>query len=329
MTQRFQTIGRADGPYAAPSVRIGPEGERPCDRPDSSALSPASHAQEAAERRIWTPPPPMTSTEFAAIGGFIQSEFGIKMPPGKKIMLQSRLLKRLRAMNISSYRQYQEYLFSPEGMAREMTYMIDAVTTNKTDFFREKPHFDLLYEKLLPAWFQENGGRQPFAAWSAGCATGEEPYSLAMILSEFARMEPGFDFRITGSDLSREVLDKARRAVYPENKIETIPADLRKRYLLRSRDRGKQLTRIVPELREKVYFCSLNLTKPFPCPGKNDVIFCRNVIIYFERPVQETLFNRCCECLNSGGYLFIGHSETLGGMNLPLKQVFPTVYQRL
>ncbi|MFZ5563238.1 MAG: CheR family methyltransferase [Thermodesulfobacteriota bacterium] len=284
---------------------------------------------DPAERRVWTPPPPMTAEEFAAIGGFIQSEFGIKMPPGKKVMLQSRLLKRLRAMNMDSYRQYREYLFSPEGMAQEMPRMIDAVTTNKTDFFRERSHFDLLFEKLLPAWFQADGGKQIFAAWSAGCATGEEPYSLAMILSEFARTQPGFDFRVTGSDLSRDVLDKARRAVYSDTKTEAIPADLRKRYLLRSKDRDKHLTRIVPELREKVFFCSLNLTKPFPCPGKNDVIFCRNVIIYFERPVQEALFKRCCECLKPGGYLFIGHSETLGGMDLPLKQVFPTVYQRL
>ncbi|MDY6831693.1 MAG: CheR family methyltransferase [Thermodesulfobacteriota bacterium] len=321
-----ETVSIRDGyrmaPAAGPPLRsIGGEGQ------GGTAASPGS--RESGERRIWEPPPPMTADDFAAIGGFIQAEFGIKMPPAKKTMLQSRLLKRLRAMNMSSYRQYREYLFSPEGMAHELPLMIDAVTTNKTDFFRERAHFDLLYETLLPAWFARNGGRRKFAAWSAGCATGEEPYSMAMILSEFARIQPGFDFEVTGTDLSREVVEKARQAIYPEAKTEAVPADLKRRYFMRSRDRDKKLMRVVPELRRKVAFGCLNLMKPFSCPGKNDVVFCRNVVIYFERPLQEALFNRCCECILPGGYLFIGHSETLGGMDLPLKQVFPTVYQRL
>jgi chemotaxis protein methyltransferase CheR len=283
---------------------------------------------EKTQEQIWTPPPPMTSGEFKTIGGFIQSEFGIKMPPAKKIMLQSRLTKRLRAIKMSSYRQYQEYLFSPEGMEQELPYMIDAVTTNKTDFFREQAHFDLLYKTLLPGWFQETGGRHVFSAWSAGCATGEEPYSLAMILSEFARIQPEFTFEVTGTDLSREVIEKARQAIYPKKRTETIPADFQKKYLMRSRDRKKQLTRIVPELRSRVTFRFLNLTKPLPRAIEYDVIFCRNVIIYFERSVQEQLFSKCCNCLKPNGYLFIGHSETLNGMRLPLRQIRPTVYQK-
>jgi chemotaxis protein methyltransferase CheR len=287
-------------------------------------------ATEKTLKQIWTPPAsPMTTAEFNAIGGFIQSEFGIKMPPAKKIMLQARLTKRLRAMNMSSYRQYREYLFSPEGMEREIPYMIDVVTTNKTDFFRERPHFDLLYETFLPAWFQENGGRSVFTVWSAGCASGEEPYSLAMVLNEFAEKQPNFRFKVTGTDISGEMIEKSRTAIYHQKRTETIPPALQKKYLMRSKDKGKQLTRIVPELRSKVGFHSLNLMKPFPCSQENDVIFCRNVIIYFERPVQEQLFNRCCNCLKTGGYLFIGHSETLSGMDLPLRQVRPTVYQKI
>lgn len=287
-------------------------------------------ALEKTEKPVWTPPASsMTTSEFNAIGGFIQAEFGIKMPPAKKIMLQSRLTKRLKAMNMSSYRQYQEYLFSPEGMEQEIPYMIDVVTTNKTDFFREQAHFDLLYKTLLPEWFQKTGGGQVFTAWSAGCATGEEPYSLAMILSEFARTLPAFTFEVTGTDVSREVIEKARQAIYPEKRTDTIPADLQKRYLMRSKDRKKQLARIVPELRNKVTFRCLNLMKAFPCPKENDVIFCRNVIIYFERSVQEQLFYKCCNCLKPSGYLFIGHSETLNGMRLPLRQIRPTVYQKV
>ncbi len=288
-----------------------------------------SKEPEAQGKRIWTPPPAMTNGEFNAIGGFIQSEFGIKMPPAKKIMLQSRLTKRLRAMNMNSYRQYQEYLFSPEGMERELPYMIDAVTTNKTDFFRERVHFDLLYETLLPDWFRKNGANEIFSAWSAGCASGEEPYSLAMTLNEFVGIQPSFRFEVTATDISREVVEKARQAIYPKSKTDPIPMQFKTKYLMRSKDRKKELTRIVPELRCKVAFGCLNLMKAFPTNKKYDVIFCRNVIIYFERPVQEKLFAKCCDCLKSDGYLFIGHSETLSGMTLPLKQVRPTIYQKV
>ncbi len=283
----------------------------------------------ASDYSPWTPPPPMTTREFNAIGGFIQSKFGIKMPPAKKVMLQSRLMKRLRAMRMSSYRQYQEYLFSPEGLKQEVPHMLDVVTTNKTDFFREQTHFDLLYQELLPAWLQQAGGRRHFTVWSAGCSTGEEPYSLAMILTEFAMNHDAFSFDILGTDISEEVLRKARQAIYPAKKAEAIPAMLRKKYLMKSKDRKKQLTRIVPEIRKKVTFRRLNLMEPFSCPGERDAIFCRNVIIYFERPTQEVLFQKCCNCLKPGGYLFIGHSETLSGMRLPLIQVRPTVYQRV
>ncbi len=285
---------------------------------------------EAAGKQIWTPPSsPMTTAEFNAIGGFIQSEFGIKMPPTKRTMLQARLIKRLRAMNMSSYQQYKEYLFSPEGIERETPYMIDVVTTNKTDFFRESAHFDLLCEKLLLYWFEKTGGKAVFTAWSAGCASGEEPYSIAMVLNEFTRLQPSFKFEVIGTDVSGGVIEKARAAIYPTKKTEVIPDQLKKRYLMKSKDRKKQLTRVVPELRSKVSFYRLNLMETFTCPREYDIIFCRNVIIYFDRSIQEQLFNKCCYCLKPGGYLFIGHSETLGGMDLPLKLVQPTVYQKI
>lgn len=278
----------------------------------------------------WALPQPMTAEDFDAIGGFIQSQFGIKMPPTKKVMLQSRLTKRLRAMNMSSYGQYREYLFSPEGMDQEVPFMIDVVTTNKTDFFREASHFDLLKDVFLPTWLRQTGGRDVFSIWSAGCATGEEPYSLAMVLNEFAEAEPAFKYTVLGTDISGEALQKAIDAVYRESRTTGIPFELRKKYLLRSRDRDKALVRIVPELRKKVSFERLNLMGDLSESGeKKDIIFCRNVIIYFERPVQEALFGKCCQRLKPGGYLFIGHSETLSGMKLPLVQVRPTIYQKI
>lgn len=272
----------------------------------------------------------MTSGEFKAIGEFIQSEFGIKMPRAKKIMLQSRLTKRLRAMNMASYREYQEYLFSPEGLDREVPHMIDVVTTNKTDFFREPSHFELLRDDILPNWLKENHDKKHFTAWSAGCATGEEPYSLAMVLGQFARQHTSFRFEVLGTDISGTVLEKGRKAIYPEDKTGAIPSDLKKSFLLRSKNRQEKLVRVTPELRKKVNFQRLNLLEEFPFQSKKkDVIFCRNVIIYFEKPVQEELFRKCCHCLKKGGYLFIGHSETLSGMRLPLRQKCPTVYERI
>lgn len=278
----------------------------------------------------WKLPPPMTGDEFNAIGGFIQSRFGIKMPPVKMVMLQSRLTKRLRAMNMSSYGEYREYLFSPEGLDREVPFMIDVVTTNKTDFFREPSHFEMLRNELLPRWLRRNGGGEAFRIWSAGCASGEEPYTMAMILNEFAAAEPSFRFSVLGTDISGEALDKAVRAVYPDTKTTDIPPDLKKKYLLRGREGRRGLVRIVPELRARVTFERLNLMCDASfADRKMDVIFCRNVIIYFERPVQERLFRNCCRCLETGGHLFIGHSETLSGMRLPLVQVRPTIYQKI
>ncbi len=277
----------------------------------------------------WVNPRPMTQQEFKKFGEFIQSEFGIKMPPGKKTMLESRLNKRLRTLNMGSYQEYKDYLFSLKGLEVEMPHLVDAVTTNKTEFFREGEHFELLYNQLLPGWLAEKGDQARLMAWSAGCSNGKEPYTLAIVLNEFAEQNPGLDYQILGTDISRQVLQEAARAVYPEDAVQSIPYQLRKKYLLRSKDRQKKLVRIKPELRSKVSFRELNLMQEISFREHMDIIFCRNVIIYFERPVQETLFGKLCSCLEQGGYLFIGHSETLSGMDLPLKQVRPTVYQRI
>lgn len=206
--------------------------------------------------------------------------------------------------------------------------MIDLVTTNKTDFFREPEHYTYLAGQVLPAWFEQNGSRRPFAIWSAGCSTGEEPYTMAMVLSEQASVHPGFDYSILATDISTRVLAKAHRAIYDNDRIGPIPAAFKRKYLLRSKDRTQGLVRIVPELRERIRFKRLNfMDEDFGMRGDLDVIFCRNVVIYFDRQTQEKLVNKFCRQLRRGGYLFMGHSETLNGLDVPLVQVCPTVYR--
>jgi Methylase of chemotaxis methyl-accepting proteins len=266
---------------------------------------------------------------FDRFSEFIKSELGIKMPPSKKTLLEARLQKRLRELGMGSHEEYCEYLFSPRGMDEELVKLVDVVTTNTTDFFREPKHFDILSNRVLPSVCERCGTGREVKVWSAGCSSGEEPYTLAMVLSEFARTNQGFRFNILATDISTHVLRLAVRAIYPEGKIGPIPQEYRKRYLLRSKDRTRQLVRIGPEARSHVRFRRLNFMEDFSFDGQLDIIFCRNVVIYFDRQTQETLFSRFCRKLAVGGYLFIGHSESLAGMDLPLEPIAPTVYKRI
>jgi len=274
----------------------------------------------------------MTNEEFHRFSSFIESELGIKMPPGKKLMLEARLQKRLRVLRLSSFGDYYKYVFEGKSGDSELIFLIDAVTTNKTDFFREAGHFDYLRGNVLPALAQEEGVglRRPIAVWSAGCSTGEEPYTLAMVLSEFAAGVSGYRFTVLATDISTRVLEAAHAGVYEEEKVEPVPMALRRKYLLRSKDREQKLVRIAPALRSLIQFRRLNLMDPdFGMREQIDVIFCRNVVIYFDRATQERLVGRLASCLRPGGYLFMGHSETLAGMQVPVSSVAPTVYRKV
>jgi chemotaxis protein methyltransferase CheR len=272
----------------------------------------------------------LLTEDFMRLGSFIHSNFGIKMPENKKVMVESRLRKRLRTLNMTSYRDYCEYLFSNQGMEKELVNLIDVITTNKTDFFREPDHFHFLHNSVLPEMV--NGRYKRLSIWSTACSTGEEPYSLAMAMGEFARSYPDrrFDYSIFATDISAEVINKAKTAVYHEKRIESMPVELKKNYLLRSKDQSKKRVRIIPELRSKVTFRLLNLMDDdFKLDGKMDIIFCRNVIIYFDRKTQEMLLKRICRCLKPTGFLFMGHSEVLTGLDLPVESVAPTVYRKI
>lgn len=274
----------------------------------------------------------LSEAEFLKLSGLIYSSCGIKMPPHKKSMLESRLRRRLRSLSLTSFGDYCDFLFASGGIEQELTSLIDVVTTNKTDFYREAAHFDFLIDRALPELIDRFGvgfGR-PLRLWSAGCSTGEEPYSLAMVLSEFGRLNPGFSFSILATDISTDVLGKAARGIYAAEKVAPVPEECKRRYLLRNREGEKKLVRIVPELRALVSFRHLNfMDDDYGIREHFDLIFCRNVIIYFDRPTQQTFLRRLCQHLDDERYLFMGHSETLHGMQLPLGQKAPAVYRKL
>jgi chemotaxis protein methyltransferase CheR len=276
--------------------------------------------------------PPMTASTFSRLASFIHAELGIKMPDVKRSMLQGRLQKRMRHLGLGSYEEYVQYVFTPEGVRQELPQLINSVTTNKTDFFREPKHYDVLVRQVLPRVVDLNsaGLKRKLKVWSAACSTGEEPYTLAMVLREFEETCPGFHFSILATDISTKVLEKAIAGIYGEEKIEPVPQPLRKKYLLRGKDGKRGLVRIVPELRSLVRFQRLNLMeKDYGLREAMDVIFCRNVIIYFDRPTQEKVLGRLVAHLRPGGYLFMGHSETLNGFNMPLAPIALTVYRKI
>jgi chemotaxis protein methyltransferase CheR len=262
---------------------------------------------------------------------FITRELGIKMSPAKLPLLQSRLQKRLRELQLGSLEAYQEYLFNSDGAEKEVVHFIDAVTTNKTDFFRESQHFDMLVQAVLPRLDRDPTGSRPwpFKLWCAGCSSGEEPYTLSMVLAEYAARRRGFDFTLLATDISTRVLEHAVRGIYDAERIEPVPMPLRQKYLLRSKDPARAAVKIAPELRQRIVFQRLNfMDAEYPVKDSFEVIFFRNVMIYFDKPTQEAVITRLCRHLLPGGFLFVGHSESLAGQNIPVRCVGAALYRK-
>ncbi|WPP53533.1 CheR family methyltransferase [Catalinimonas niigatensis] len=267
----------------------------------------------------------LTNKEFELLSRFIYEQFGIKMPLAKKTLLECRLQKRLRALQIENFKQYIEFLFSKTGSVQELLLMANVVTTNKTDFFREAAHFNFLRALDWNTYFGGDTSGKVLRVWSAACSSGEEPYTLAMTLQELN----AFDYQILGTDLSKEVLEKAFTAIYTDERVLPVPLMYKQKYFLKHKDPKKRVLRIAPELRKKVSFRQLNLMdNSYDLPAKQDIIFCRNVLIYFDRLTQEKVIRKLCAQLKEGGYLFIGHSESLSDLRLPLIQKKSTVYQK-
>ncbi len=274
---------------------------------------------------------PVVDRDFVRLSEFIQSRCGIKMPPGKRVMLEARLQKRLRILGLASIREYCDYLFSETGERDELAHFIDAVTTNKTDFFREPGHFNVLVRDILPEFLHRNEGSRArcFSVWSAACSSGEEPYTLAMVMADFAERRPGFRFSLLATDISTRMLEKAQLAIYDRDQAGPVPPALGRKYLMRSKDSKKRQVRIVPELRAQVAFQRLNLMdQRYGMVNPMDVVFCRNVLIYFDRMTQYEILARITGTLRHGGYLFLGHSENVYGLDLPLERVASTIYRK-
>lgn len=272
----------------------------------------------------------MSRESFDRFSKFITRELGIKMPPEKRIMLQSRLYKRMTQLHLSNLEEYERHLFDLPETSDEWTEFINLVTTNKTDFFREPKHFEFLTQTALPSLESGKPGGRPFKLWCAGCSSGEEPYTLTMVLSEYKAAHPGFDFSLLATDISMRVLNHARAGIYEESRVDPVSIALRRKYLLRSKDRRRGVIRISPELRQKIRFGRLNfMNEDYGVKEQFDAIFFRNVMIYFSKSTQQCVLEKLCRNLNVGGYLFAGHSESLVGFDLPIRQVSNSVFQKV
>jgi chemotaxis protein methyltransferase CheR len=266
----------------------------------------------------------ISTEEFQRFRTLIYDESGISLGDQKQSLLVSRLSKRLRELGLTTFSEYYDQLMS-DSSREEFTRMLDLISTNKTDFFREPKHFDFLRERILPELAQEKTVR----IWSSACSTGEEPYTIAMTLQEGVSDPAQWDFKILASDLSMRVLAKAAAGLYDADHVHDVPPELLKRHFLRGRGDSKGLLKIKPHLAAMVQFRRLNLMdERFPIKSPLDVIFCRNVMIYFDRPTQEQLVNKFYRYLKPGGHLFIGHSESLQWVTHPFKNIEPTIYRK-
>lgn len=267
--------------------------------------------------------------DFQRIATLIRDAIGLQLSPDKQVTVEGRLRKRARTLGMPGLRAYCRHLFDEGGLAAEMPALIDALTTNKTDFFREADHFALLRSRIVPDILARRRGARPkLKVWSAAASTGAEAYTIAMVLADMVEQGASFDFAILGTDVSGEVLETARLGVYPTEFLAPTPQPLR-RFLMSARSprmRGK--LRIAPELRARVRFAELNLMDArYPIDDDVDVAFLRNVLIYFDRDDQTAVIRKVLAHLRPGGYLLLGHAETMVG-GVAARAVAPAVFQK-
>lgn len=266
----------------------------------------------------------ITADEYRRFCDLIYAESGMALGDQKASLLVSRLSKRLRDLGLSTFTQYFEKV-REDGTHEEFTRMLDLISTNKTDFFREPNHFNFLRERILPELSQAKRIR----VWSSACSTGEEPYTIAMTLYDGVQRPAQWDFRILATDLSTRVLAKAAAGIYDEERVRVLSPDMIKRHFLKGRAERAGTVKVKPHLAEMIQFRRLNLMdERFPIKTPLDIVFCRNVMIYFDRSTQETLVNKFYRYLRPGGCLFIGHSESLQWITHPFKAVAPTIYRK-
>lgn len=291
----------------------------------------SASASNSAAPRV-APIDQLSTRDFERLARFIHNHSGIKMPPTKKTMVEGRLRRRVAAVGVASLKEYCQFLFDRGGLETEYVHLIDAISTNKTEFFREPEHFRYLSEVAIPEVLGSAAMNRTNAlkVWSAASSIGAEPYTLAMVLADLRARRKDFDFTITASDISTRVLRTAIDAVYPEEMMAPISEQMRKRYLMRAKDKHRKVFRIAPELRGTVKFKRINLMEtPYPIERQFHIVFCRNILIYFDKPTQQAVLSQICDHMVPGGYLFLGHSETLASINLPVTMVSTTVFRKL
>lgn len=264
--------------------------------------------------------------EFYKLRDIIYNEAGINLGDVKKILMQSRLIKRLRELKLDNFQQYYSYLM--DNYDTEKISFINAITTNKTDFFRENDHFEFMKKTILPEFEKKN--EKEIRIWSAGCSTGEEPYTIAITLYEYFGTRNHPEFLILATDIDTQVLTKAAEGIYPADHLAGVDPAYLNKYFLCGRRHETQTYSVSDQLKNVVYFRRLNLLeKEYPMKRQFDVIFCRNVIIYFDRETQKRLFARYYDYLKDDGYLLIGHSENLSGISDRFALAGRTIYRKV
>ena len=266
---------------------------------------------------------PLTGKEFEQFRDLAYKTFGLDLKEGKEQLVSSRLSKLIAGLSFRSFNEYYDHVVA-DRTGEALLAMVDALTTNHTSFLREPAHLDFLRDHIVP----ELAKRDRVRIWCAASSTGEEPYTLAFSVSEALPPNSRARVEIVASDISTRVLDIAKRGVYAADRLEGVPPALQSKYFLRGEGRSKGFYKIKPELRKLVEFRRINLVEPYPDMEPFPAIFCRNVMIYFDKPTQERVVNRMAHYLEPGGYLFIGHSESLMGTNQPLEYVRPAVYRK-
>jgi chemotaxis protein methyltransferase CheR len=271
----------------------------------------------------------LTAQEFHLISDLVYDHCGINLHEGKKELVRARLAKRLRLSQFDCFADYIKHVLN-DSTGVEFSILVDSLSTNLTSFFREINHFRYLTETLLPE-IMERGAkshRKKIRAWSAGCSSGEEPYSIAMTVLDAVQKSPEWDFKCLATDISTTNLETAMRGYYNQQRVAPVSAAQKQRYLKTIKHEHNTFYEVQPVLRKAVYFNYLNLMKPWPIDGPLHFIFCRNVMIYFDKKTQAHLVNRYWDILDRGGVLFTGHSESLTGIEHKFKYVQPTIYMK-
>lgn len=269
----------------------------------------------------------LSARDFNNFRTLVYEKCGINLGEGKRDLVRARLSKRLRKLGMDSFRDYYKMVVE-DSSGEELVCLMDAISTNLTSFFREKKHFDFMTDKILPEYIAVNGSKSEFRVWSAGCSSGEEPYSISISLDDYANRIGAFRYKILATDISTKVLDKAASGVYDMERVRGLSPVMRNKYFLKGQRSMDGLVKVKPLAMKPITFKRFNLMDSFPFRNHFDLIFCRNVMIYFDKKTQESLVNKFYSSLKPGGFFFIGHSESLMGISHGFQYAQPTIYQK-